>query len=849
MTNRRQQLAVVVGAALCLFCFVLLNEMSAGQTAPSELLPETNIAVKVDAHQKGNVRFRVAAGQYFAIQIANSQAESSLSLVGPDRQVQRSVGCKRGDIRVSEIAKSSGEYRVELQPCEGQPAEYNVGLSSVRRAGATDRTRVAAERTTEDADRLAQARPSRFPAAVFKYEQALSMWRESGDRAEEVRTLESLGNLYRDYGKSEKAIESLSRALELAQAQRLDTDRAAILRAIATVHSRNRNAATALDLATQALEVSRSTSDRHGEAEAMLLRGDVYYFTGEFDKAVDAYNQARAIWEDIHYVRGQAQSLLYLAFVDSDRNEFSQAFARGQKARSLFESAGDEIGVARSSALLGHVLSSTGHKQEALDLFARARSVLIDSGDLASQANLLNSIARVYADLGDYDSAIPFSKPALEIYLTLDDHVAEAATLEAMGRYYFAAGDLTNARLTTERALKEYRALANKRAEADGWLRLGIVSEALGEKTAAREQLNRSLEMSRAAADRRLEAAALLALGRSRDAGGETPAALGLYRESLRLNRAIENQFGEITALYYIANCLRRMGEIQQSLLNSEAAIEIIEKLRTSLASSGLRTFYFSSIRQHYDLHIDSLMRAGTGRDISSAFELSERARARTLLDSITETRLSISEDVDQALAARGTSLRASIEAKLERYSQLLSAGSGSKELSAVSDELRRLNAEYEELQGQLRIRSPRYSTLVQPQPLRLTDIQQQVLDKDTLLLEYALGDENSYLWAVTTEDFTSHVLPKRSEIESQVRRVRQLMTARIAMPGEKPADFQARLKAAEAQYPQAAAELSRTLLGPVERACFNTCRLEDCPHRSRYRIRRLLRCSSSTRL
>jgi hypothetical protein len=68
------------------------------------------------------------------------------------------------------------------------------------------------------------------------------------------------------------------------------------------------------------------------------------------------------------------------------------------------------------------------------------------------------------------------------------------------------------------------------------------------------------------------------------------------------------------------------------------------------------------------------------------------------------------------------------------------------------NDELRRLKAAYDDLQAQITIRNPRYATLVQPQPLSVRDIQQQVLDNRSILLEYALGDENSYLWALTRE-------------------------------------------------------------------------------------------------
>src|SRR5207249_120857 len=109
----------------------------------------------------------------------------------------------------------------------------------------------------------------------------------------------------------------------------------------------------------------------------------------------------------------------------------------------------------------------------------------------------------------------------------------------------------------------------------------------------------------------------------------------------------------------------------------------------------------------HFDLYIDSLMRAqvDAASKASKAFEFSERARARTLLDSISEIRVSIKEGVDPVLVQRETTLRAEIDAKSERYTQLLSVDSASKELVNLNDQIRKLEADYDELQGQLKIR------------------------------------------------------------------------------------------------------------------------------------------------
>src|SRR4030095_8133536 len=117
------------------------------------------------------------------------------------------------------------------------------------------------------------------------------------------------------------------------------------------------------------------------------------------------------------------------------------------------------------------------------------------------------------------------------------------------------------------------------------------------------------------------------------------------------------------------------------------------------------------------------------------------------------------------------------------RYTQVMSSNPASPELAELNSEIRRLTAEYENVEGRIRLQNPPQPELVDPEPLNLAKIQTDVLDENSILLEYSLGEQRSYLWAVTRETFTSYVLPPRSEIETKVRRIRELMTARSALP------------------------------------------------------------------
>jgi CHAT domain-containing protein len=227
---------------------------------------------------------------------------------------------------------------------------------------------------------------------------------------------------------------------------------------------------------------------------------------------------------------------------------------------------------------------------------------------------------------------------------------------------------------------------------------------------------------------------------------------------------------------------------------------------------------------------------AGKSHD-AAALHASERSRARSLIESLTEARADIRRGVDPDLLARERSLRQRLNARAEELLKRegeaqLAASMREKGAAQYVDvatlavvarlmgsrsEVDALINELQQVQTQIRQTSPRYAALTQPQPLTLAEIQQQVLDADTLLLEYSLGAERSFLWAVTQTTVNSHELPKRVMIEAAAQRVYDLLIARSQNKvGETREQKQARVAEADRQYPEAAAQLSQMLLAPV---------------------------------
>ncbi|MEB3826118.1 hypothetical protein LKK83_01310, partial [Phormidium sp. CCY1219] len=150
--------------------------------------------------------------------------------------------------------------------------------------------------------------------------------------------------------------------------------------------------------------------------------------------------------------------------------------------------------------------------------------------------------------------------------------------------------------------------------------------------------------------------------------------------------------------------------------------------------------------------------------------------RARTLLEILAEANADIRTGVDPELRQQEANLQQRINATESRRMALLSGEHTPEQASAIKQELDTLLRQLDELRAQIRQTSPRYAALTQPQPLTAEQIQQQVLDKDTLLLQYSLGADRSFLWAVTPDSLTVYELPPRAEIEELAEQFYLLM-------------------------------------------------------------------------
>ncbi|AFY41051.1 CHAT domain-containing protein [Nostoc sp. PCC 7107] len=393
---------------------------------------------------------------------------------------------------------------------------------------------------------------------------------------------------------------------------------------------------------------------------------------------------------------------------------------------------------------------------------------------------------------------------ALPLWQKLGDKSYEAVTLLSIGRVYDALGEKQQALSYYNQALPIWLAVGDRFGEATTLNNIGKVYDDLGKKQQALSYYNQALLLRRDVGDRSGVATTLNNVGGVYDDLGKKQQALSYYNQALPIRRALGDRSGEANTLYNVAFLELSKGNLQTALTQIEASIKIIEELRTKIDDKELRTSYFATVQDYYQFYIDLLMqlhkKEPTKGYAAQALHISERSRARVLLELLTEANAKIRKGVDPKLLAQEQSLQEQIDAKDKLRRDLMSKSAPATAVKKLEQEIANLLSQYQQLQTQIRTTSPKYAALKYPEPLKLAQIQQQ-LDANTVLLQYSLGAERSYLWVVTPNSLDSYELPPQAQIEKAANDFRQSIVRVVASPKQQAA---------------AAKQLSQIILAPV---------------------------------
>ena len=576
---------------------------------------------------------------------------------------------------------------------------------------------------------------------------------------------------------------------------------------------------TAIAKYKEAVPVFKAVGDSYRQAVSLHMIGLVNLQLSEFRIALQYLSEALLLAKTLQDGGLEASIETVIGGAHDVLGNIKDSREHYERAISLARTYKNTASAASALNNIGKLYNDAGDFERALDYYLQSLPLFEQPN---RRAITLSNIGVAYCGLGEFEKGIDYFQQAVSILRTGNDRNAESYTVSNIGYAYKGLENYEEALKHFEQARAMQQKTGNRAQEAETLDLTGAVYSEMGQPEKALALHQQALEIQRGTQNIRREAISLRNLGHVYSLLRQPQKALKHFDQSLSILRTIGDLNGAALALEGRARAEQQLGDLGASRKSIEESLSLIETVRAHSGSQQLRASYLASREKAYEFYVDLLMQldardAGKGY-AAEALKASERGRARSFMELLNEAHVDIREGVNRDLIKRERELSQSLNAKAQREIQLTARRGNQQEIDTLRKELSALEDEYQQLQAAIRKSSPAYAALTQPKPLELKEIQHQ-LDPNTILLEYSLGDERSYLWAVSIDSFNTYELPKRAEVEAVAKQVYDSLTARsVSKSLETPMQRQQRVAQADEQFEQLARQLSNMILRPAVR-------------------------------
>ncbi len=819
-------LPLAASGAIWLLAILLSASLAGSMPGAKDLVLGAVVERELPAGESHEFTFEARARDYVEISIEIFVGELSATLIAPDGRSLREhddAATQPVSLEMAAIADASGTWRLVIassDPDTGQKLRYGLTLAEKRPAEASDPERVEAWGLVGEGRTLLDGATSdeERRAAIVRLERALVLWRALGDPVGEAETQGELFDVYYDLGDTAKMQAAADQALALWRGTGRKREEGRALSQVGLAAYTAYDKPKALESYLAALSIHEAIADLYWESETLNRLGWYYRWVGDRPKAIEYYERALPLRADANDRPGQSRVLSDLGLAHYELGDVAAAIEDFERALALTSPEREPGRIANILARMGMIYNGTGEYQKSTEVFGRALEAAIRAGDGRAEASVQNNLAVAYEHLGEWEDAQERYRRALEASRKMGQRNGESSALNGLARVHRSAGNTAEATAYATQSLELSREIRDPTGEAYALRILGGIELDLHHDTRALEPLGQALKLYREAGLRYAEASTLNLLAVAHARLGDLSRAREESTAALAIARALRARDLESRTLSHLADWSLSSGDRNRARQQIEEAVRIGESLRQNFTRRDWRSSYFETVQDKYSLFIEILMsgpreRSGAG-DMALALELSERSRARGLLDMLAESGVDPREGADAALLAREQALRRRVHLKAFDRERLLGGKHTEAQATDTAKELEDLTDQLSAVEAQVRASSPRYAALTQPQSLKAAAIQGQLLDEDTVLLEIALGERRSWLWAVTPSSISSYELPPRAAIEKLARAVYDALTARQPRSDENGAARQTRLSRADAELASQAAALSEMLLG-----------------------------------
>jgi CHAT domain-containing protein len=490
----------------------------------------------------------------------------------------------------------------------------------------------------------------------------------------------------------------------------------------------------------RALQLYRDIGDLRGQGEVWGGLGFIYWYI-DSDTCLHYYQcalKARTKADDkvqIGSMLNGIGSVYYLHFgeLDSARHYY-------ERAVEVREEIGSLTGLGASLMNLGGVYNDLSDLESALRSFERSYTIHQELGRQDMMAGSKLRSGTNLRQLGRYPEAMQDLETAKDLSLIIADTFTLADAYTQLALVYDNIGDYDAGIELVTTATGLYNNVDDQWGLAGAYNHTGIILQDAGRKKRAEEFYLKALEIYPQLDDQINVIRVLNNLGTVIFEQNDFIRAETYNRQALELSRQLEYKAGELPCLINLANTQNRLNQLDSAMRNYRLALELSREMNSP--DSEWRALV--GIAENYKLL----------GDYPNSIENNEKA-------------LSIIEDLRSTL--HDASKKANYMAR-ERY--------------AFEDVIHMLATQHEKDPGKgydllafeyaQRCKSRSFLEQIKgTDPLTVKEVQNGMHYRETVLLEYSLGDSSSVLWVITPDAYQMIRLPDRSTLEEQVESLR----------------------------------------------------------------------------
>jgi CHAT domain-containing protein/Tfp pilus assembly protein PilF len=578
------------------------------------------------------------------------------------------------------------------------------------------------------------------------------------------------------------------------------------LRVIAYGHISKGEYPKALEYTQRSLKIAQEIQDKQITAAGLKDEGSIYFRQGEQQKALDDLEKGLKIAEEIQDRRIQSQLLSNFALVYGEQGDHKRELENYEKAAKISEEIGDRFQQCLVSLNTGSTYFDMSQFQKAYGFIQKGTSLAEEIGNNRFLVGGLIGLGLVQFEYGDNEGGLANFKKALVIAEKLGDKFMLSYVLSELGWSSTVAGNYAAALEYQQRALQVRKEMDDKRAIAYSYILLGDIYQMRNEYDRAIQNYKEGLGISEASGILEPSSDAYKGLAQLYYKEKQWDEAEKAASKSIELSRITGNRDILSDALHMQSLIFRDTGKLTEALASIRDSVNVVESVRSDFDLAEHKAGYFEAQLGVYEDAIELMLKE---KKIAEAFEYAQRSKARGFLDSLTEMRIDFNKNLDPELREKKEKLITEMSGLQDEIGKEHQKDNpDKKKLKQLQKKRDDFEDQYSKLILEIRSRNPQLAAIQYPEPTGLTQ-SQQLLDDQTVLMEYFVGKSFSVLFAITNKDIAAYDLPGDEKLSAQVSKIRDAL--------QKPDSAFQISEQAHTKFLNAASELYSTLISPAK--------------------------------